>query len=295
MPFAEIDTSEINKKLEAYYERVMKENDSWRQDEQESFDDWFATLQDKLSGDVAANLQLQIDELNDFIDHGSLYSTNTEVFKDLESGFYRLRNYKSDLFPGSVAVTGTMQKNVVGLHHTGTIITSDGVNYTRFADYDSSGALISDTGWKKMSVDTLTTMEQVEASTDDSKAVGAGAVKELSNSLTKVNVYVGDDDKLHFVDSAGADTVLPFSGGWEDIKVVTLTSNLTIDIGRKPKELFVGWSADNVTTSKFNLFSYYNEDFTSYSFGLPDVTTINDNGFTITCKYSGRPVFYAYR
>ena len=35
-----------------------------------------------------------------------------------------------------------------------------------------------------MSVDTLTTMEQVEASTDDSKAVGAGAVKELSSSLT---------------------------------------------------------------------------------------------------------------
>lgn len=220
MPFAEIDTSEINKKLEAYYERVMKENDSWRQDEQESFDDWFATLQDKLSGDVAANLQLQIDELNDFVDHGSLYSTNTEVFKDLESGFYRLRNYKSDLFPGSVAVTGTMQKNVVGLHHTGTIITTDGVNYTRFADYDSSGALVSDTGWKKMSVDTLTTMEQVEASTDDSKAVGAGAVKELSNSLTdrtsfpNSEVFYPDyqDGKYGFNTdpNRGADTFNPF-------------------------------------------------------------------------------------
>lgn len=187
MPFAEIDTSEINKKLEAYYERVMKENDSWRQDEKESFDDWFATLQDKLSGDVAANLQLQIDELNDFVDHGSLYSSNTEVFKDLESGFYRLRNYKSDLFPGSAAVTGTMQKNVVGGHHTGTIITTDGVNYTRFADYDSSGTLVSDTGWKKMSVDTLTTMEQVEASTDLSKPVGAGAVQELNSSLGDIS------------------------------------------------------------------------------------------------------------
>lgn len=200
MPFAEIDTSEINKKLEAYYERVMKENDSWRQDEQELFDDWFATLQDKLSGDVAANLQLQIDELNDFVDHGSLYSTNTETFKDLESGFYRLRNYKSDLFPGSVAVTGTMQKNVVGGHHTGTIITTDGVNYTRFADYDSSGTLVSDTGWKKMSVDTLTTMEQVEASTDLSKPVGAGAVQELNSSLAngKVKFQVTTDGKLQY-------------------------------------------------------------------------------------------------
>ncbi len=39
-----------------------------------------------------------------------------------------------------------------------------------------------------MSVDTLTTMEQVEASTDDSKAVGAGAVKELSSSLANIKM-----------------------------------------------------------------------------------------------------------
>ncbi len=143
-------------------------------------------------------------------------------------------------------------------------------------------------------VDTLTTMEQVRAATDDSMAVGAGALKEIDSSLDKINTYVDDEGKLHFVDATGADTVLPFSGGWEEIKVVKLTSNLTIDIGRKPKELFVGWSATNVTTSEFNLFSYYNEDFTSYSFGSAGVT-INDNGFTITCKYSGRPVFYAYR
>lgn len=139
----------------------------------------------KTNAVTAINEVLQ--DHTEFVDHGSLYSTNTETFKDLESGFYRLRNYKSDLFPGSVAVTGTMQKNVVGGHHTGTIITTDGVNYTRFADYDSSGTLISDTGWKKMSVDTLTTMEQVEASTDLSKPVGAGAVQELNSSLTNEN------------------------------------------------------------------------------------------------------------
>ena len=171
------------------YQQVQADLQEFRDINQAEFIAWVDSLENKLSGDVAGNLQLQIDELNDFVDHGSLYSTNTETFKDLESGFYRLRNYKSDLFPGSVAVTGTMQKNVVGGHHTGTIITTDGVNYTRFADYDSSGTLVSDTGWKKMSVDTLTTMEQVEASTDDSKAVGAGAVKELSSSLTWEKIY----------------------------------------------------------------------------------------------------------
>ena len=170
----------------------------------------------KTNAVTAINEVLQ--DHTEFVDHGSLYSTNTETFKDLESGFYRLRNYKSDLFPGSVAVTGTMQKNVVGGHHTGTIITTDGVNYTRFADYDSSGTLVSDTGWKKMSVDTLTTMEQVEASTDLSKPVGAGAVQELNNSLS------ANSNQFHFDyqngkygyntdPNRGADTFHPFSNG----------------------------------------------------------------------------------
>ena len=173
------------------YQQVQADLQEFRDINQAEFIAWVDSLENKLSGDVAGNLQLQIDELNDFVDHGSLYSTNTETFKDLESGFYRLRNYKSDLFPGSVAVTGTMQKNVVGGHHTGTIITTDGVNYTRFADYDSSGTLVSDTGWTKMSVDTLTTMEQVEASTDLSKPVGAGAVQELNSSLaTYFNFWI---------------------------------------------------------------------------------------------------------
>ena len=140
----------------------------------------------------------------------------------------------------------------------------------------------------------LNSLAEVSAATQQNTIAGALALKEVNSSLDKINTYVDDEGKLHFVDATGADTVLPFSGGWEEIKVVTLTSNLTIDIGRKPKELFVGWSATNVTTSEFNLFSYYNEDFTSYSFGATDVT-INDNGFTITCKYSGRPVSYAYR
>ena len=200
------------------YQQVQADLQEFRDINQAEFIAWVDSLENKLSGDVAGNLQLQIDELNDFVDHGSLYSTNTETFKDLESGFYRLRNYKSDLFPGSAAVIGTMQKNVVGGHHTGTIITTDGVNYTRFADYDSSGTLVSDTGWKKMSVDTLTTMEQVEASTDDSKAVGAGAVKELSSSLTNENSETFNFGVLNGVrgfftnPSRADDSFIPFSG-----------------------------------------------------------------------------------
>ena len=42
------------------------------------------------------------------------------------------------------------------------------------------------TGWNKFDVDTLTTLEQVTASTDVSKPVGAGAVKELNSSLVSL-------------------------------------------------------------------------------------------------------------
>lgn len=36
------------------------------------------------------------------------------------------------------------------------------------------------------------------------------AIEDVSQSLTNINTYVGKDKKLHFVDSSGADTVLPF-------------------------------------------------------------------------------------
>lgn len=37
------------------------------------------------------------------------------------------------------------------------------------------------------------------------------AIEDVSQSLTNINTYVGNDKKLHFVDSSGADTVLPFN------------------------------------------------------------------------------------
>ena len=42
----------------------------------------------------------------------------------------------------------------------------------------------------------------------------------LNSSLSGINVYVGDDKKIHFVDSEGADSVLPFNSGLGDWKQV---------------------------------------------------------------------------
>lgn len=125
-------------------------------------------------------------------------------------------------------------------------------------------------------------------------------LRHLNSSLSKVKTYVGEDGKLHFIDSAGADTALPFSNNeWEEIKIVTLSSDLTINLGRRPKELFVGWSAANTTTSHFNLLTYYNENFSECVFGggldANYYVEMTDTGFKIKCKYSGRPIFYAYK
>ena len=52
------------------------------------------------------------------------------------------------------------------------------------------------TGLENAEVDTLTTLEQVEASTDDTIPVGAGAVKELNESLNEIGNSFGKVKKL---------------------------------------------------------------------------------------------------
>lgn len=41
-----------------------------------------------------------------------------------------------------------------------------------------------------------------------------------NQSLTNINVNVGEDGKLHFVNSTGAYTVIPFSSGYKEVAIV---------------------------------------------------------------------------
>lgn len=61
------------------------------------------------------------------------------------------------------------------------------------------------------------------------------AIEDVSQSLTNINTYVGEDKKLHFVDSSGADTVLPFKSYNYDY--YTGTSPFTKTFDRKPRSL----------------------------------------------------------
>ena len=66
------------------------------------------------------------------------------------------------------------------------------------------------TGWNKFDVDTLTTLEQVTASTDVSKPVGAGAVQELNSSLG--GLKFGKDGEGNYGYFGDDDVLIPFSG-----------------------------------------------------------------------------------
>ena len=59
----------------------------------------------------------------------------------------------------------------------------------------------------------INTTAEVNAITADNIPCGTKPVKELNTSLLSVTTYVGSDGKLHFTDSTGADSVLPFSRG----------------------------------------------------------------------------------
>ena len=72
--------------------------------------------------------------------------------------------------------------------------------------------------------DLLTTKEQVSANTAAGKSVDALVVKQIRSDISKVRTYVGSDGKLHFVNSAGADSALPFS---RQTKVYSYSVDLT--------------------------------------------------------------------
>lgn len=86
--------------------------------------------------------------------------------------------------------------------------------------------------------DILKTMEEVSANKDADKVVGPEAVKELSNDLKKVNVYVGEDKKLHFTDSEGADSVIPFNA-MASGEFKANTDAKKINCGFRPKLLVI--------------------------------------------------------
>lgn len=67
-PFAEFDSTTLYVKLEDFYKSFVENTVNWQNQEKAEFTEWFATLKDVLSGNVAGNLQMQIDDIKELTD-----------------------------------------------------------------------------------------------------------------------------------------------------------------------------------------------------------------------------------
>lgn len=88
--------------------------------------------------------------------------------------------------------------------------------------------------------------------------------------MENIKVYVGDDSKLHFVDSGGADSVLPFS---QSLNILEITSkqaggSITVD----GNVLLAG-----IISATYNGNSYY----TSYAHSWSVSPSITWSGLSI--------------
>ncbi len=164
---------------------------------------------------------------------------NISTGEKLSVIFGKIAKFFSDL--KTVAFTG----NYSDLSGTPSVVskTADGLcpknggTTTKFLRDDGTYAVPTS------SVIGLSTLEQVTAAATAGNVtapVGAGALAEVNSSLVS-NIYVGSDGKLHKV-QGGADSVLPFSSGYQKVsgKFTTVANNwVNINLGFKPKILFI--------------------------------------------------------
>lgn len=128
------------------------------------------------------------------------YATMIETLNELEKEEYKAGQ---NVYIGVVGVPDLWVYGVEDIRHT----------FTYVSDEDFVEMLKTNTtvqvGFFKLAmlegqkVD-LTTYDQHLSKHDDD-------IAELNESVDKINVYVGEDKKIHFVDSEGADSVLPFN------------------------------------------------------------------------------------
>lgn len=76
---------------------------------------------------------------------------------------------------------------------------------------------------------------------------------QLSSETDRIRVYVGSDGKLHFVNKAGADSVIPFNRDWELVLKITFgaAANLDANIYQNDSaatDTPVGWYSSMNTT-----------------------------------------------
>ena len=184
------------------YQQIQSDLQEFKEVNQANFIAWVESLKSKLDEDVAANLQLQIDEINEnhqlktYLSPKLMDSTkdwSNFTLKDLKAGRKLVATlaaaedisnaYANGVIP--VAVAGTLTG--INANNTGyyQYVTITGETYI-----NSSESILGNvfTGWKQM-VDILTTREEMQGNTLPGKVVDALVVKDIDSSLTKLKTY----------------------------------------------------------------------------------------------------------
>ena len=187
------------------YQQIQSDLQEFREVNQANFIAWVESLKSKLAENVAANLQLQIDEINEN------HQLKTYLSPKLMDSTKDWSNFKlSDLKVGrKLVATLAAAEDISNAYANGVIpvavagtLTGINANNTGYYQYvtitgetyiNSSESILGNvfTGWKQM-VDILSSKEEVEANTTAGKVVDALVVKDINSSLNKVEPFIAN-------------------------------------------------------------------------------------------------------
>ena len=113
----------------------------------------------------------------------------------------------------------------------------------------------------------------------------------LNSNVNNINVNVGEDGKLHFVDSKGADTVLPFNkreckllGSYSGNKTISLES---LGISKATKDNFLVVIVSIPSPNKMEYFiNFQNNYYTQYGVTAQSPSwAVNGTNLVVTGMY----------
>ena len=217
------------------YQQIQSDLQEFREVNQANFIAWVESLKSKLAENVAANLQLQIDEINEN------HQLKTYLSPKLMDSTKDWSNFKlSDLKVGrKLVATLAAAEDISNAYANGVIpvavagtLTGINANNTGYYQYvtitgetyiNSSESILGNvfTGWKQM-VDILTTREEMQGNTLPGKVVDALVVKDIDSSLANGEISFSVVDGEPYV-KVGADSPRPFKS---DINGTVLISGV---------------------------------------------------------------------
>lgn len=235
------------------YQQIQSDLQEFREVNQANFIAWVESLKSKLAEDVAANLQLQIDEINEN------HQLKTYLSPKLMDSTKDWSNFKlSDLKVGrKLVATLAAAEDISNAYANGVIpvavagtLTGINANNTGYYQYvtitgetyiNSSESILGNvfTGWKQM-VDILTTREEMQGNTLPGKVVDALVVKDIDSSLGGLAFGTDGDGNYGYYGADGS--LIPFSS-FKELAYIAMKYGYGTTVGVVNKDsIFAGYT-----------------------------------------------------